>query len=390
MSTHKQLMIPGPVEFHEDVLAAAGGLAQSHVDPEFIGQFGETIEMLRKVFVTEKGQPFVVSGSGTLGWDMVAANLVEAGEAVLVLNTGYFGDRFGECLETYGAAVTHVRAPKVGDRPSLADIEAALDAAPAGGYKLVTITHVDTSTGVLMDVQLIAELVARKAPNTLVIVDGVCSVGGEDLQVDAWKLGAVLTGSQKALGTPPGLSIVVVGEAAMKVFEARKTPVPNYYASWKRWAPIMRAYEERRPSYFATPAVQLVQSLRVSLQLILQQTPDVRERFARHAAVSEEVKNEIESWGLSLVPVSRDKAAHTMTAVYLPEGMAPTQLLPLIARRGVMVAGGLHADIAPRYFRIGHMGISVMEGGRGHIANVLRVLKEALVEAGHKFPKSEL
>ncbi|GFH19734.1 uncharacterized protein HaLaN_16737 [Haematococcus lacustris] len=91
---HKLLLIPGPIEFSEEVLAAAGGLATSHVDPSFVAEFGETLELLRKVFLAERGQPFVVSGSGTLGWDMV-----EPGQNVLVVNTGYFGDRFGETFE---------------------------------------------------------------------------------------------------------------------------------------------------------------------------------------------------------------------------------------------------------------------------------------------------
>ncbi|GFH23545.1 uncharacterized protein HaLaN_21171, partial [Haematococcus lacustris] len=127
---HKLLLIPGPIEFSEEVLAAAGGLATSHVDPSFVAEFGETLELLRKVFLAERGQPFVVSGSGTLGWDMV-----EPGQNVLVVNTGYFGDRFGETFEAYGVNVTHLRAPAIGDRPSLEDISVALDAAPAGGYR---------------------------------------------------------------------------------------------------------------------------------------------------------------------------------------------------------------------------------------------------------------
>lgn len=86
---------PGPIEFHEDVLAAMGTPATSHVDPLFVPVFGEVIEMVRKVVLSEKAQPFVVSGSGTLGWDMMV-NLIEAGDEVLVLNTGYFGDHFAE------------------------------------------------------------------------------------------------------------------------------------------------------------------------------------------------------------------------------------------------------------------------------------------------------
>lgn len=90
------MIISGPVEFHEDVLTSMSTLATSHVSPAFIPVFGESIQLLRKVFLTEKGQPFVVSGSGTLGWDMVSSNLVEPGEDALVLNTGYFGDSFSE------------------------------------------------------------------------------------------------------------------------------------------------------------------------------------------------------------------------------------------------------------------------------------------------------
>ncbi len=88
----------GPVEFHEDVLTSMSKKAMSHVSPAFIPVFGESIELLRKVFFTKKGQPFVVSGSGTLGWDMVSSNLVEPGEDALVLNSGYFGDSFAEWL----------------------------------------------------------------------------------------------------------------------------------------------------------------------------------------------------------------------------------------------------------------------------------------------------
>ncbi|GFH23546.1 alanine-glyoxylate transaminase/(R)-3-amino-2-methylpropionate-pyruvate transaminase, partial [Haematococcus lacustris] len=160
------------------------------------------------------------------------------------------------------------------------------------------------------------------------------------------------------------------------VFEARTAPINNYYASLRKWLPIMQAYEARRPSYFATPAVQLVQALRTSLKQILAQTPDINDRFSKHAAVSQYVKQVVTGWGLRLVPVSPEKAANTMTAVYMPDGMVNAQLLPKVAARGVMLAGGLHPDIAPKYFRIGHMGISVMDDHRGHIDKVLQVFVE--------------
>ena len=149
MKNRKLLMIPGPIEFTPEVLRAMGMPTTSHVAANFIEAFGQALERLRQVFLCPDGQPFVVAGSGTLAMDMAAANLVEPGDKALVVNTGYFGDRFAAILERYGAAVTQVRAPAVGDAPSPAEVEAALR---QGGFKLIAVTHVDTSTGVGADV----------------------------------------------------------------------------------------------------------------------------------------------------------------------------------------------------------------------------------------------
>lgn len=192
--------------------------------------------MLRKVFKTTDpaSQPFVISGSGTLGWDIVAANLVEPGENVLVLSTGYFGDRFADCLKVYGADVTQLNGPVVGSRPQLPEIEKALKEKK---YKVITVTHVDTSTGVLSELKNLSALVQKVSPETLLIVDGVCSVAGEDIEFDGWKLDGVVTAGQKALGVPAGLSISMFSGRAMKAVEERKTPVAAYFASMKNWTP---------------------------------------------------------------------------------------------------------------------------------------------------------
>src|SRR5512138_3611896 len=168
MKNRSLLMIPGPIEFEPAVLAEMGAPTASHVAPNFIEAFGQALERMRDVFLCKTGQPFVLAGSGTLAMDSAGANLVEPGDRALVVNTGFFSDRFADILTRYGAQVTHVRAP-VGDRPSLQAVE---DALRQGPYKLVTVTHVDTSTGVLADVQGVAAL-ARKY-NALAVVDGVC------------------------------------------------------------------------------------------------------------------------------------------------------------------------------------------------------------------------
>lgn len=202
--------------------------------------------MLRELFQTSDpaSQPFVISGSGTLGWDMVAANLAERGEEVLVLHTGYFADSFSDCFETYDVKATQLKAP-IGDRPQLPDIEKALKEKK---YKLITITHVDTSTGVLSEVKAVSELVHRVSPETLVVVDGVCSVGSEEIQFDAWGIDVVLTASQKAIGCPPGLCIMMCSGRAIESFKGRKSPPASYYASMKNWLPGISTFHFHRTS----------------------------------------------------------------------------------------------------------------------------------------------
>jgi alanine-glyoxylate transaminase/serine-glyoxylate transaminase/serine-pyruvate transaminase len=213
--------------------------SESHVGQPFVDTFSEVLQNLRKLFQTTDpaAQPFVISGSGTLGWDQVAANLAEPGDEVLVLHTGYFADSFADCFETYGAKVTQLKAP-IGDRPQLDEIEKALK---EKSYKIITVTHVDTSTGVLSELKALSELVQKVSPDTLLVVDGVCSVGSEEIRFDDWKLDVVLTASQKAIGCPAGLSILMASGKAIEVFKARKTRPTSYFGSWKNWLPSTSA-----------------------------------------------------------------------------------------------------------------------------------------------------
>ncbi|TLN12193.1 aminotransferase class V-fold PLP-dependent enzyme, partial [bacterium] len=265
MKNRSLLMIPGPIEFDPAVLSAMGAPTTGHLAPNFIEAFGQALERTRILFQHPEGQPFVLAGTGTLGMDAACANLVEPGDAALVVNTGYFGDRMGDILERYGARVSHVKAAP-GGHPSLEEVEGALK---SGGYKVMTITHVDTSTGVLADVAGLAALGQRYG--ALVVVDGVCSLAGEDLRMSEWGVDVAFTASQKAVGVPPGLALMVAGPRALAALKGRKTPVGSYYADWNNWLPVMQAYEARKTGYFGTPAVNLVFALNVSLGQILQE-----------------------------------------------------------------------------------------------------------------------
>jgi len=350
--------------------------AQSHVGQPFVNTFGETLTMLRKLFQTSNpaSQPFVLAGSGTLGWDLVTANLVEPGEDVLVLHTGYFADSFADCFSTYRANPTQLKAP-IGSRPQLDEIEKALKEKT---YKAITVTHVDTSTGVLSQIEPLARLVKSVSPETLLIVDGVCSVGGEDLRFDEWGIDVALTASQKAIGCPPGLSITMVSGRAMEIYKARKSPPGSYYASFKNWLPIMQNYEAKRPSYFATPPTQLIHALHTALTQLLSQP--LTERFAQHKKMSQKVKAAVTDLGLKQLASDPADQANTMTAIYLPDGLTPPEILPSLMKKGVVFAGGLHKEIATKYIRFGHMGVSVMDESRGDIEHAIQALGQGLAE----------
>lgn len=265
-------------------------------------------------------------------------------------------------LETYGAQVDILKAP-TGSVVSQSDLAAKLKSRP---YKLITFTHVDTSTGVLSPAQLIASTVHSVSPDTLVVADCVCSVGSELIRFDDWGLDVVLTASQKGLGTPPGLSILVASEKAIKVFEERKTKVTSYYASWKKWLPIMKAYESGSPAYFATPPVNLINSYHASLlQLTRSPNLSLEQRFEKHVEASQRVKNAVKDLGLKQIAHKEEWAANGMTTVYYPPGVRAGDVIPRFAQRGIVVAGGLLKEIKDEYFRIGHMGVTVVDEERG-------------------------
>ncbi|MFA6125778.1 MAG: alanine--glyoxylate aminotransferase family protein [Bacteroidales bacterium] len=373
MKARKLLMIPGPIEFEPSVLRAMGSATTSHVVPNFIETFGHSLEMMKEVWQCPTGQPFILSGSGTLAMDSAASNLVEQGDRVLVLSTGYFGDRFADILTRYGADVLVLKAETGGVvHPDLVE-----DELKKREYKLLLFTHVDTSTAVLVDPVPIGELGLKYG--VLTILDGVCSVAGEEIRQEEWGIDVVITASQKAIGVPPGLALMVVSPKAMNVWKARKTQVGSYYSDWSHWLPVMESYENRKPSYFGTPAVNLVAALEVSLQIILNE--GLGTRFERHRKTGSAFRYGLRALGLDQVPVNDLVASNTLSAPLYPDGISGTQLLPLISEAGVILAGGLLPGLKDKYFRIGHMGSVNL----GDMVTTMSAIESGLRKCGYSF-----
>lgn len=147
-------------------------------------------------------------------------------------------------------------------------------------------------------------------------------------------------------------------------------------------AEVMQNYEAKKASYFATPPTQLINALHTTLTQILSRP--LSERFAVHREASQRIKSTVTSYGLKQLATKPENQANGMTAIYLPEGVKAADILPNILRKGVIFAGGLHKEIAPKYIRFGHMGVSVIDPKRDDIERALKALKEGLGDAGVK------
>jgi alanine-glyoxylate transaminase/serine-glyoxylate transaminase/serine-pyruvate transaminase len=342
-------MIPGPVEVSPAVLGSFCAPPPGHTAAPLIESFGTALERMRQVWQAgPESQPFVLTGGGTVGMDMVTANLTQPGDRVLVVDTGYFSDRIAEMLRRQGAEVIAVEAA-VGEAPSPEEVRSVITA--RGPFQALYATHVDTSTGVRIDPEPLARL--AREHGMLAVFDGVCATAGERFAMAEWDADVYLTASQKALGLPPGLALLVASPRALAVRAARRKPAPPMYLDWEQWLPVMRAYEERRPSYFSTPATNLILALEVGLGEILEQ--GVEARFAAHARAARALRAAWSELGLTLVPARPELASNLLSALRFPPGVDGT-LVRRILDHGVAVAGGLHPAIRNEYFRVGHMG----------------------------------
>jgi alanine-glyoxylate transaminase/serine-glyoxylate transaminase/serine-pyruvate transaminase len=337
-------MIPGPINFDHEVVRAMSKMTCSHVAPDFRQVFGDTLRGLRQIFISE-GQPFVIAGSGTLAMEMAATNVVQRGEKALVVNNGVFGDRFVSIFKAHGIETDQITT----DWGKAADPAEIREKLESDDYKVITVTHVDTSTGIANDLEAIGNIVNDF--ETLFIVDAVCSLAGQRLYQDKYHVDVCLSGSQKALGVPPGLALLCFNQRALDAHAKLQQPVECFYTDINNWMPIMDAYENNMPSYFATPAVNLIFALHESVNQILNEGMETR--FTRHEKLAAMMRKGLTEMNFKLVP-ENGSAANTMSAVY-HNGISDADFRGQLAQEGVIVAGGL-GQLKGKIFRVGHMG----------------------------------
>ena len=354
-------MAPGPTPVPPAALAAGAAPIIHHRGPDFRELMLRTLARLRQVCRTERDVLlFTASGSGA--FESAIVNLLSPGERVLVVTAGEFGDRWCRMAAAFGADVHELRY-SWGETPQPDDLRIRLEETEA---EVVIVVHSETSTGVVVDVQALARVAGEAG--ALVVVDAVSSLGAVPLETDAWGLDVVVAGSQKALMTPPGLSLVTVSEAAWE--RSHRSTMPRFYFDWER----TRAALEGGSTPF-TPAVTVVASLDVALGLLLEEGLDAA--FTRHAALGRACREGAKAMGLELFSPDEERSA-IVTAILTPDGVNAKELvLELRDRFGITVAGG-HGELGTRMFRIGHIGYyDVLD-----ITTALTAVEALLVERG--------
>ncbi|AAY79666.1 pyridoxal-phosphate-dependent aminotransferase family protein [Sulfolobus acidocaldarius] len=339
------LMHVGPVDIYDEVLYAGLKHNVGFSSEEFVQAFQFCLKETRKLFrVDNSYQPFIIPGSGTSAMESVTSFLGKDNK-VLVASNGVFGDRWVNIFKRYPLKVDYLGS-EVGDYVSVDKIE---EKVRKEKYDLVTLTHVETSTGVR---QPIEETVKRIRDYVdLIVVDGVSSVGAEEVRAKDWGVDIYLTASQKAIGAPPGLGILVASEKAMESIKGDS--VAGYYLDLRNWLPVMRNMEDGKGSYFATPPVHTIFMLAQAFKLIQEEGLD--NRIKRHEKVAKVIRAGIESMGLRLVAKRPESYSNTVTGVILNKVRAE-EVLKEIVNEGVELAPGVHPALQGRYVRIGHMG----------------------------------
>ncbi|MDE2516517.1 MAG: aminotransferase class V-fold PLP-dependent enzyme [Rhodospirillales bacterium] len=340
------LQTPGPTNLPDTVLRAMDRNAINHRGPEF-GRLGRAvIAGMREVFGTQSGMIALYPASGTGAWEAALVNTLSPGDHVLMSHTGWFAHLWEQMAERLGLVAVMLETDwrRGADPAAIAD---ALSADKEGRIKAVCVVHNETSTSCLSDVAAVRHAIDKVGHGALLMVDAISSLGCGPFEFDGWGVDVAISGSQKGLMVPPGLSFNAVSPKAMA---AGKTA--RLARGYWDWAPLAVANETGFFPY--TPAVNLLYALEAAIGLMRAEGfPAI---YARHARFAEATRRAAAAWGLELQCLDARAYSPGVTAVRVPEGHSADKLRGLILEHFDMSLGNGLGRIEDRVFRIGHMG----------------------------------
>ena len=362
------LLTPGPTPVPPEVLLASAEPVVHHRAPRFTEILKDVIAGLKYVFQTEN-DIIIFASSGTGAMEAAVVNTVSPGDQVLVASCGNFGERWNKLATTYGADVTFLEY-EWGTKVDPDDVRRALAEHPA--TKAVFVQQSETSTGVVNDIEAIGAVVAETP--ALLVVDAISGLGATDLRTDAWHVDVCVSGSQKALMTPPGLAFVAVSEKAWPVIEANAAP--RFYFDFVSYRKKMSGDAAQTPY---TPAVSALVAQSKAIEMIREE--GLENVFERHRVLSRAAKEGMKALGLELFG-PHDPEANSVTAVRVPEGVDGAQIGKLARDKyGVWLAGG-QGKLKGQIFRLGHCGYF----GASDIVVGLSTVEMVLAQLGYNVP----
>jgi aspartate aminotransferase-like enzyme len=361
------LLIPGPTPLPPDVLRAMDQQMTNHRSATFGRVMTETLVNLQEVFHTQNDIiPLVASGTGGLEASLV--NVLSPGDRVLSINNGHFCERFAQIAEQFGMRVDRVTA-EWGRPVSMEAVAERLRADRRREYRAVLVTQSETSTGVHNDVRAVRE-VLRDHP-ALLLVDAVSSLGAIPLDTDAWGVDVAITGSQKALMSPPGVAFLSVSDRAWERAEAATSP--RFYFDLRR---ARREVHKPTPATPFTPAITVLYAVHAALRLIRQE--GLENVFERHRRMARMVRAGVRGMGLRTLPDDA-YAVDTVTAVCVPGGVDAAAVLSRAYDAYSVLFGGGIGVLEHSVVRIGHMGFTQPE----NLLAGLEALGRSLGDLGH-------
>lgn len=363
------LVGPGPSDVHPRVLTAMATPLVGHLDPQFLLIMNETQELLRQTFQTRNALTFPVSATGSAGMETCVVNLIEPGDRMVVCVNGVFGQRMTDVAQRAGAQVTTLERPW----GEVFDLGAVAEVLKKVRPKVLGIVHAETSTGAW---QPLAELGALcHEHDCLLLLDTVTSLGGVPVEIDAWGVDAVYSGTQKCLSCPPGLSPVSFSPRAVEVINRRKSRVQSWYLDMGM---VQRYWGEER-FYHHTAPITMIYALREALRLVHEE--GLPARFARHLRNHQALKAGLAALGIGYASAE----GHTLpmlNAVRIPPGVDDLAVRKrLLAEFGIEIGGGL-GDFKGKVWRIGLMGHSSRPN---NVLVFLGALEQCLAQQGLRF-----
>jgi aspartate aminotransferase-like enzyme len=357
------LRIPGPTGLPPTVREAGGRQMINHRGPEFAAMLGRILDGMKPYFGTNNDIA-VISASGTGGLEAAVVNVLSPGDRVLGVSIGSFGDRIAKIARVYGADVTKldVEWGQAADPDALrAELERSAD------YKAVLLTHNETSTGVTNTIPDLTAVIRELAPDALIIVDSVSGVGAMPFKMDAWGADVVVTGSQKAWMSAPGLAMVAASDRAWAAMET---------ATMSRYYLDLRAHRESHAIGQTpfTPAIAVYCQVDEGIRLMTAEGQE--DVYARHAACAAASRAGLQALGFELF-ADQSHASATVTAAHVPDDLDWKSFNTELKRRGLVLAGG-QGKLIGKIFRLGHLGSVTVE----EILGAFNTLEIATIGAG--------